>query len=283
MNTKNNGKNESRRGGSLLAVADTAYSVFRNRRLMLGTRVSNAQGVRDSTSEEPAKGNSSVLTAVGILLVAVAASAVLVGIVIDPSGAPPPNPEATTNTSQSPGEVRITVVDPGNANSLILVGPDGTRSSVFSSGFQPGAEITMRSNSTAHGYLENNSVKIPAGGGFVTIDTPSDVTTTQLSFQEADLSDTDYTPHTAYLACLYEPEGFELDWESVPPNITIPCHSPVLAQTDNIQTPTSTERNGDTVTTPIILKEGRYNLIGSLNGREGVVQSIEVSEGIASQ
>jgi len=212
MNTRSNGKTRS--VGvvqSPLVVAGTAFSVFRYRKPMPETRVPNAQGMRDNPSEESAEGKKSVLTAISILLVAVAVLAVLISFVLGPSGAPPPNPETATNTSQSPGEVRITVVNPGNTDSLVLVGPDGTQSTVLSSGFQEGAEIILRSNATVHSYLENNSVRIPAErGGFTTIDTPSDITTTQLSLQEADLSDTNYTPRTAYLACLYEPEGFAL-------------------------------------------------------------------------
>jgi len=194
-------------------------------------------------------------------------------------------PTLTTevSASQGPGEVGITIVNSGNVESLWLFsGPDRTSSTEFSSGFQEGAKITMRSNSTVHNYLENTSMRIPAeSGGFITIDTPSDVTTTQLSFQEADLSDTNYTPRTAYLACLYEPEGFELNGEPVPSDVSIPCHSPVLAQTNSVQH--STKRDADTVTTPILLKEGEYQIVGVVNGRLAVVESIEVSEEIAGQ
>lgn len=203
--------------------------------------------------------------------------------VFSPGGGHVPTVTTGINTSQSPGEVRLTFVDSGNVDSLWLFsGPDRTSSTEFSSGFQEGAKVTMRSNSTVHNHLENTSMRIPVdGGGFMTIDTPSDVTTTQLSFQGADLSDTNYTPRTAYLACLYEPEGFELDGEPVPSDISIPCHSPVLAQTDSVQS--STKRDGDTVTTPILLKEGEYQIIGVVNGRLAVVESIEVSEEIAGQ
>jgi hypothetical protein len=255
----------------LLVVAGTECSAFCCQESMWEARVSDAQDLR---------------AVIGILLAGVAIATVLIGVVIfltTPS-APPPNPDATINTSQSPDKVRLTMVDSGKLDSLVLVGPDGTQSSVFSSGFQPGTEITIRRNATVHSYLENNSVRIPAdGGGFMTIDTPSDVTTTQLSLQEVGLSDTEHTPRTAYLACLYEPEEFELNGKSSPPNVSIPCHSPVLAQTDNIQPRTSTEQNGDTVTTPILLKEGEYYLVGILDGREDVVGSIEVSEETAGR
>jgi hypothetical protein len=286
MNTRSNGKTKAGMiVQPLLAVAGAACSVFRNRKSTLETKVSDAKEMKDNTNGESAEGKSSVLTTMGILLVAVVVLAVLISFVLGPSGAPPPNPEATTNTSQSPGEVRITVVNPDNVDSLILVGPDGIRSTVLSSGFQKGAEITLRSNATVHSYLEDNSVKIPAnGGGFITIETPRDITTTQLSLQEADLSDTDYAPRTAYLACLYETSGgFELDGKSIPSNVSIPCHSPVLAQAERVQNGTSIRRNGDTVTTPIILKEGEYYLVGSLDGQEDVVESFEVSEETAGQ
>lgn len=238
---------------------------------------------------EAREGEVAKLSATGSLLVAVAILAVLVGLAfvfslstLQVSEAPPPKPGV--DTSQSTGELRLSIVDSGNADSLVLVGPDGTWSTVFSSGFQPGAKITVRSNATVHRYLENNSVKIPAdGGGFMTVATLSDVKTTQLSFQEADLSDTNYTPRTAYLACLYEPEGFELDGEPVPSDVSIPCHSPVLAQTGSVQTRTSRERNGDTIRTPILLKQGDYSLVRSLNGAEDVIEWVEVSEETAGQ
>jgi len=228
---------------------------------------------------ETQKGENPILIAVGILLVAVVIATVLIVFVMGPSGAPPTNPDATTDASQSPGEVRLTITDTGNVDSVYLVGPDGTRSAVLNSGIGNGTKINTRNNATVHSYLENNSVEVPAhGGGVMTVATPRDVTTTQLSLQETDLSGTDYTPRTAYLACLYEPQGgFKLDGEPAP-DVSVPCHSPVLSQTDSVQNGTGTEHNGDTVTTPIILKEGMYNLVGSLDGREGVVGSVEVDE-----
>jgi len=229
---------------------------------------------------------TSGLPAVAVLLVVVIIAAVLIGfvfvigadnVVIDP-------PPTGVTTSQSPGEIEISTVDPGNIDSLQLVGPDGTRSAVLSSGFQPGARVTIRSNATVHSYLEGNEVKIPADvGGFMTVATPKDVTTTQLSLQEANLSDTDYTPRTAYLSCLYEPEGLELNGESVPSNVSIPCHTPVLAQNNGVQPGTSVEQDGNTVTMPVLLKGGEYYLIGTVNGNENVVQSIETDEGTLSQ
>jgi hypothetical protein len=234
---------------------------------------------------ETRKNEKAGLPAVAVLLVVVVIAAVLIGIVFvlqaDNVSVPPTKGVAA---SQSPGEVRITVVDPGNVNSLQLVGPDGTRSTVLSSGFQPGAKITVRSNATVYRYLENNSVKIPAdGGGFMTVATPKDVTTTQLSLQRANLSGTEYTPRAAYLTCLYEPEGLVLDGVSVPSNASIPCHSPVLAKTSSVQPGTTIEQDRDTVTTPILLKEGEYHLLGTVDDEETVVVSVETDEETVSK
>jgi hypothetical protein len=238
---------------------------------------------------ETQKGEEARVSATVGLLVSALVLVVLVLIgfvfVFSTGGGPTPTFTTDVSTSQSPGEVGITIVDPGNADSLFLGAPDGTSSSGFVSGFQSGAKITIRSNATVHRYLENNSVRIPAeGGGFMTIDKPKDVTTTQLSFQEDYLSGTNYTPHTAYLACLYEPEGFELDGEPVPSNVSIPCHTPVLAQTDI----DGIYPYGNTTTVPILLKTGEYNigdyyLIGVLDGERGVVEELEVSEETAGQ
>ena len=63
----------------------------------------------------------------------------------------------------------------------------------------------------------------------------------------------------------------------------------MLAQAESVQNGTSTRRNGDKLTKPIILKEGMYNLVGRLYDsrhdilRESVVESIEVSEETADQ
>jgi hypothetical protein len=232
--------------------------------------------------KETLKSKKAGMTAVAVLLVVVVIAAVLIGIAFilqadHVTDVPPPTKGVTT--TQSPGEIRITITDPGNLDSLQLVGPNGTRSIVLSSGFQPGAKITVRSNATVYSYLENDSVKIPAdGGGFMTVAMPNDVTTTQLSLQEANLTDTDYTPRAAYLACLYEPEGLVLDGESVPSNASVPCHSPVLTQNSSFQPGTTIEQDGDTVTTPILLKEDEHYLVGTVDGSENVVQSVETDE-----
>jgi hypothetical protein len=240
---------------------------------------------------KPRKNGKAESSSTGILLIGVVVDAIVVGAILvtvlggENVSADSPFHWVGGTDSQETGEVGITLVDTADLESIQLVGPDGTQSTVMSGGIQPGTKITVRGNSTVYSYLENNSVTVPAeGGGYTIIKAPEEVTSTQLSLQRADLSGTDYTLRTAYLACLYEPhEGFELGGEPVPANVSVPCHSPVLAQADSVQPGTSTGQDSDTITTPILLKEGEYRLLGTIGDEEGVVQTVGVDEETAGQ
>jgi hypothetical protein len=236
-------------------------------------------------SKETRKAENTILTTIGVLLIVVAVCAVLIVAALMLVG------EEVTDghsygitTSWGSGEAGMTVVEPGNLDSMQLIAPSGTQSTVMSRGIQSGMRITVRSNSTVYSYLENNSVKIPAEeGGFTTIEEPDDLTSTNLLLQRGNLSDTDYTRRSAYLACLYENGGFSIDGQNIPSNVSVPCHTPVLAQNDSVQPGTSTEIAGDIITTPILLEEGEYRLFGTIGDEEGIIQSMEVSEEVAGQ
>jgi hypothetical protein len=111
------------------------------------------------------------------------------------------------------------------------------------------------------------------------ITSPNDVPSQDLTLQNSDdvAQDTAYDAQGAYLACLYDHDGFEIDGTVVPSNVSVPCHNPVLAQLDILQAGTSTEVGGDTVTTPLVLEEGKYRLV---DGECRVIREVRVgSEG----
>ena len=192
-----------------------------------------------------------------------------------------------TDTRQAEGEVQIIVVTPANLDSMQLVAPSGTRSLVMpEESVEAGSGMTLRSNETVYEYFEENNVTIPTTteeDGFVNITSPEDVPLPDLTFQDDDLTqDTSYNRRSAYLACLYEHSGFEISNETtVPSDTKIPCHGPVLAQFDEIQAGTSEEIGNDTITTPLILEEGEYRHLGSVDGDCVVLQPVSVSATVA--
>ena len=204
------------------------------------------------------------------------------------------SPSYGINVQQAEGEVDITIVTPGAVDSMQLVAPSGTRSLVMPEGsIHSGSRMTLRSNESVYEFFEENNVTIPTRTreeGYMRITSPEDVPLQNLIFQNDDLTqDTSYDRRSAYLACLYDhhesgvyeyPE-FEVGGTSFPSNISIPCHGPVLAQFDEIQAGTSEKIGNDTITTPLILEEGEYALLGVIDNCR-MIQTISVSATVAS-
>jgi hypothetical protein len=145
---------------------------------------------------------------------------------------------------------------------------------------EAGAKLTVRSNATVYTFVDNNNVSILDAGteSPVYLNSPNEINTkapTNLVLQDVDAAGpaaSEYTEEAAYLACLYNHGGFEVGGTQIPASLSIPCHSPVLAQDDTVSAGTTTSPG---VTVPILLEEGTYRLLGRLNGNEAVIQNIE--------
>ena len=188
-------------------------------------------------------------------------------------------PQAGIDTDQQQGELGITIINGGNLDSAQLISPTGTKSSVLNEGLSTGAKLTIRSNSSVYTFVDNNNVSIlDISQNRVFLDEPGDVPSANLNtLQEfgpsAGSTADEYTEEAAYLACLFNHGGFEVAGEEIPSTLSIPCHSPVLAQSDSVSAGTTGTTPGSTV--PILLEEGEYQLLGSVDGDESVVTSVE--------
>ena len=196
-------------------------------------------------------------------------------------------PTTGTSVEQAEGKLKITVVTPGRLDSMQLVAPSETQSLVLGKeGIVAGSRMTLRSNETVYEFFKENNVTIPTTtqeDGFVNITSPEGIPCQDLALQNDDVTrNTSYDRRSAYLACLHDPyRGFEVDGTVIPSNVTIPCHSPALAQLDIIQAGTSEKVGDDTVTTPLILEKGRYRHMGSIGGDCSLIESINVESGEA--
>ena len=194
---------------------------------------------------------------------------------------------AGIDLQQTEGEFQIIVITPGFVDSMQLVAPSGTRSFVMpEESMEAGSRLRVRSNETVYEFFKENNVTIPTTTqeeGYMRITSPEDVPSQDLALQNDDVTrNTSYDRRSAYLACLHDPyRGFEVDGTVIPSNVTIPCHSPALAQLDIIQAGTSEKVGDDTVTTPLILEKGRYRHMGSIGGDCSLIESINVESGEA--
>jgi hypothetical protein len=197
------------------------------------------------------------------------------------------------NIDQGSGVVKIEIFDlvsDSNLESVKLVGPDGTKS-IMMGGFDNG-KFTLRSNEEVISYLNNpeNNITVPTISGTKTVESVGEL---PFEYQEApegfinpkaDIGNYD-NASIATIACLYKSsDGFELSGQQVPAGISIPCNTPVLAQsitedyTVKLGTsvkPSSGPNEGKILVSPVTLKRGEYQFIGQIDGQETVIQSFE--------
>ena len=189
-------------------------------------------------------------------------------------------PTAGIDVEEDSGQLTLTIVNSGNIESAQLLSPSGTRSTVLDEGLEVGAKLTIRSNGTVNTFLQNRNVSIIDAGTEQPkqINDTSDIPSKNLILQEFDSAGNDYTQRTAYLACVFNHGGFEVGGESVPSSVSIPCHTPVLAEaSDDVTRGTTGQSPGSTV--PILLEEGEYSLLGQVGGDKSVIRSVEYEEG----
>lgn len=225
-------------------------------------------------------GNGKAIIGVGVLVAFVVVGVVGTAVAEQPYGG------VGIDVDQTEGEVEIIVVTLGNLDSMQLVAPSGTRSLVLrEDDINSGSRLTIRSNETVYEFFEENNVTIPTttrADGFVRITSPKDVPSQDLTLQNNNVTqDTAYDQRSAYLACLYDHGGFEVDGTVIQQNVSIPCHGPVFAQFDSVQAGTGKEAGNDTVTTPIVLEKGEYQFFGSVDtsGNCVLIQAIDVHSG----
>jgi len=200
---------------------------------------------------------------------------------------------AELNVTDDTGVVQITIVDSGDFDSIGLIDPDGTRSTMGD--FEPGTTITLRSNNEIISYLnspENNITVLTASG----IKTVENVGELPSEYQNApdglvNWADTDdyANASVATVACLYNsPAAFEFGERRVPANVSVPCNTPVLAQNDSVTVDTSVEHTsglnaGKTLTSPITLRDGEYSVFGTVDGEEWVVQTFLIEDEVLQE
>lgn len=246
--------------------------------------------------EETRKDEKAMSKKTGVLLagiIVILFGAVIVGVFTTTSPTIYDSELPTTgfDTTQNRGEVYITINNVARLDAVELVGLGGTRSMTMrGNSIHSGIKFELRSNEEVINYLNSANITVPTSSGTKTVenvsDLPSEYQKTPDGFvnPDADIGNYD-NASVATVACLYIHGGFETSGKHIPANVSIPCNTPVLTQTDSFQLGTSTERNGNKVTTPIILKEGEYRLIGTNreSDEETVILSVHVDEDIVGK
>jgi len=229
---------------------------------------------------------------VAILLVA----ALTTGFVIMGNDRAHVNSMAGVTVDQNPGIAQITIIDPGNIDSLGLVGPGGTESTTGSDRdfFRGGLIVTLRSNDEVIGYLNDpgNNITVLTESGTKTVknvgELPSEYQMAPDGLINPDADIGNYAnASVATVACLFDHGGVGFGGRRIPANVSIPCNTPVLGQNDSVKVgtsvkPTSGQNAGKTLTSPITLRNGEYTLVGTtVDGEEHVVQSFVVDDEVA--
>ena len=202
---------------------------------------------------------------------------------------------AGISVSQEAGMVDITVVSLGSLDSVRVVGPNGTRSTMVkrvseaSVPLRSGTRITLRSNEEVLNYLDENDITVPTTSGTKTVESVNDLPSEYqkapdgLIDPDADIGNYD-NASVATVACLYTAfPSFELGERKIPSETSIPCNTPILAQDDIEEDYLGTHvkpilEPNKALTSPIILRDGEHQLIGTVDGQEEVVQAVEVPD-----
>ena len=241
--------------------------------------------------------DSAVSPVIGVILmvaITVILAAVIGTFVLGLGDQVQETPSAGVDTTQDTGEVTANIVTPGNLDNLQLITPGGTKSGVIgrSAGLAAGSSLTLRSNGTVYEEIlsSEEGVKVlnpssPTGSTLVN-DTQGSSLLTALKGASAPLSQVEngdsYTADSAQLACLFDHGGFEIGGTTVPPSASIPCHVPLIGQQDAVEQGSTFEQSGNELAIPITLTDGEYQILGIVGDDEGVIQSISVSEEVAT-
>lgn len=196
---------------------------------------------------------------------------------------------AGVSINQNPGVVEITIIDASNLNSMGIVGPDRTRSTMAD--FEPGTVFRLRSNEKVISYLNSpeNNITVLTTSGTKTVESvselPSEYQRAPHGFINPDADIGNYAnASVATVACLYDSATeFELGGRRVPAEASVPCNTPVLAQDDSVTVgtsvkPTSGPNAGKTLTSPITLRNGEYSFVGTIEGSENVIQTFTIAD-----
>ena len=242
--------------------------------------------------------DSAVSPVIGVILmvaITVILAAVIGTFVLGLGDQVQETPTAGISVSQDPGTVQATLIDTGNLEGLFLQSPSGVKSTEFGEPLLvdgAGVTVTLRSNGTVSTFISNNNITIPGPGGAPldvnkSSDIPAALASTSGGLQnpeaQNEIDELGYNDTNAYIACLVNQPGFTVGGQRIGSNITLPCHTPVLGQSDAVDTGTSVEAGGSTLTSPILLGSGDYRFLGEVGGENSVVQSFTVSDDVSGQ
>ena len=160
-----------------------------------------------------------------------------------------PEVEVTEETDEF---IRFTLMEDSDLDEAYLVFDDDWESARVIAGLNEGASVTVRTESAAESLLESEEILIPDGVS-VGLD--------GLSLESREATDVDE------VTCLYDHDGYTFQGTTVPADVDIPCHAPVLRDAPEVDEGTGT---------PISLKEGEYVLVGVIDGDETVLESYTV-------
>lgn len=175
--------------------------------------------------------------------------------------------EATDGASASVPEVKVTeeadefvrftlTEDSDLEEAYLTFEPEGWESARVVGGLYEGASVTVRTEVAAERLLESEVVFVPGG-----LSAGSDG-----SIDSRDATGVDQ------VTCLYDHGGYTFGGLTVPGEVDLPCHTPVLGEAPEVN-----EGSG----TPISLEEGEYRLVGRVDGEKTVLRSytVEAVEG----
>jgi len=232
------------------------------------------------------KDNEAVSPIVGVILmvaVTVILAAVIGVFLLDQGGDTGDAASAGITVDKEPGGVNLLVTDSGNVDGLQVLSPEGAKGSTIPNVVTSGTKVTLRSNSSV---FNADDFRIPdTGNGTIEVEGPNDVPDRLKQDLQRNVELEGYTPGSAYLACLIRHSGFEAAGREIGGEVVVPCHSPVLAQSDDVVAGSSeVDESAEVIKTrPLVLQPGDYQLIGSVGDSSNVIQTISVSEDIASQ
>jgi hypothetical protein len=204
---------------------------------------------------------------------------------------------------EKPGMVEFTIVSVGNPDGAAeIAGPEGKRSTETRTRsingtqeailLQSGTRITLRSNEEVIDFLNNTNITVPTSSGIKTVENVSELPSEYQKAPEgfidpdADIGNYD-NASIATVACLYRTGDFELGERNISAGVSIPCSTPILGQNDIEEDylgthvkPSSGSNKDKNLVSPVTLKKGEYQLIGTIDGQKTVVQSVRVGDEI---
>jgi len=201
---------------------------------------------------------------------------------------------------EKPGMVKSTIVSVGNLDGAKIVGPEGKRSTETRTlslngtqetiSLQSGTRITLRSNEEVISYLNNTNITVPTSSGTKVVENvselPAEYQKAPDGFVEPDADIRGYdNASVATIACLYTVPEFEIGGRRTPTGASIPCSTPILAQNDIEEDylgthvePSSGPNKGKTLVSPVTYRNGEFQLVGTMDGHEIVIQSVRVTD-----